>query len=68
VEYGECGGYMDTYRDRMVNRVICIITETIPRPVFTKGDVAKQVLTIGDDLTYEEKIQVMAEVCRRYGV
>jgi hypothetical protein len=55
-------------RGRLVRQIISLVMDTIPQPVMDKDDVVRQVLLVGKELTYDEKVEVGMEVCRRWGV
>ena len=55
-------------RNREVKRVIAVVTETIHRPVMDEMQVWEYIEMIGHRLSFREKVEVLDEVCRRYGV
>jgi hypothetical protein len=51
-----------------VKRIVAVITARIDRPVIDKQQVAHEVLLYGYELTFIEKVEVMKEVCKKFGV
>jgi hypothetical protein len=54
--------------DKEVKRIVAVITERIDRPVMDKEQIAHEILIYGRELSFIEKVAVMQELCKRYGV
>ncbi len=55
-------------REKEIRRIVTIVTASIKRPVMDKGQIVQAILEQGQELTFIEKVTVLQEVSRRFGV